>query len=52
MIAAAKSVGGVPPVGRDRLDDCFTYEPSLEAVILWYNVDGDTKVDMQPVEAL
>ncbi len=47
MIEAAKSAGGTPPAGYNRLDDCFTYEPSLDAIILWYNVGGSTRIEIR-----
>ena len=49
MIESAKSAGGVPPYGYESLDQCFTIEPDLGVIILWYNVRDTTKVVMRRV---
>ena len=49
MMEMATLVGGSPPMGYNRLDECFTYEPELNALILWYNVEGTTKAVIRHV---
>jgi hypothetical protein len=49
MIESALSEGGVPPIGYESLDECFTTEPELGIVLLWYNVADTTKVVVRDI---
>ncbi len=50
MVEMATLVGGQPPRGYTRLEECFTFEPELKALILWYNVDGTTKAVIRRID--
>lgn len=49
MIQEAKREGGVPAGGKRSFEDSFTYEPSLNLLILWYNVGKTTKIAVRSV---
>jgi hypothetical protein len=49
MVEMATLVGGEPPAGYTHLEECFTFEPKLNTLILWYNVDGTTKAVVRRV---
>ena len=46
MIRTVEAAGGAPTAGFQHLVECFTYEPSLESLMLWYNIDGTTKIEI------
>ena len=48
MIRTVEAVGGVPTAGYRNLNECFTYEPSLELLMLWYNINGNTRIEFSP----
>ena len=46
MIRSVEAIGGAPTAGFQHLEECFTYEPSLKSLMLWYNIDGTTRIEI------